>query len=191
MARSDVTNGGTSSKQKTKRSGPKKYRGRVQLNVRVRPSFKDTLDRWCAAHQVTVTEVAVDAIGKYIGLDTSHENIMLGELVTIRKLLEDIEFQSTSHVELFLTFMEYYFFYHEHPSSETDRQEADARLKTQYPKFLSRFRTQLERGGHMEDIERLVNSVSGADGQELFLGDKESAQEIEDIIDDADKGDTP
>lgn len=105
---------------------------------------------------MTLTDLVVDAVGKYIGIDTSYEDGVIGVLVTQRRVTDEIQDRLNTFIELFLTYIEYFFLFSQLPKTIEEKKAAIAKYEHIYPKFLGRFEEIMQYGGKIGDILKAV-----------------------------------
>lgn len=163
---------------KKKKSERERTGGRERLYVRLSPSLKKRIDEYSAAHGISKNEVALDAVGKYLGIDTTTEDGILGALMTQRRVTDELKQQVDILSELFLTYLEYFFMYAGAPRTVDEKKKAVEQAKTLLPKFFDRYNDSLSQGGRMPDVLRFTP------GEDRSVMDK-AVEEINEIAEEA------
>jgi hypothetical protein len=145
------------------------------LFVRVSPVFKQHVEAYCAKERLTVNEAVVDALGKYIGIDTSTEDSVLGSLLTQRRVTDEMKDRLDMLTELFMTFVEYYFTLTPPLETVHAKREGIKRADELMLKFLERYRVSLEGGGRLPDI---IHATPGS-GEEDLVAFSDAAADME------------
>lgn len=150
--------------------------GRERIYVRASPKLKKRLELYCATESMTINEVIIDAIGKYLGIDTSTESALAGALITQARVSEELDRRVKMHTELFLTFVEYFFMYIDgRPKTAEEKEGAISLLEQLLPKYLERYKDSMEQGGRIPDV---LNAFSEED---LSMFDQ-AAAEIDEMV---------